>query len=238
MKILILGSSYTLGSYKIVNGEEQWYSHTSWYDRLADEHELDVYCGRGLGYISYVDVLESVKLNDYDCCIIQECHEPKFQFTFDEKYNKHESTNIKKYVLDDDTIIFSRAINNRPGFQEQLERNYNIKFDNSVIDYLTKLGENTSILNVVKSSACMVNQLLRDHGIPGYIVCFQDKELFRFQNTHNRYLDMPTFRDLLDDNKNYVNIIEDTKSQLHLTEDGNKMIADVVISAFKEIINV
>lgn len=238
MKILILGSSYTLGSYKFVNGEEQWYSHVSWYDRLAEKHQLDVYCGKGLGYVAYVDILESLEPNDYDCCIVQECHEPKFQFTYNETYNKIEFQNITKYVLDENTIIFGKALDHRPALREQIEHNYSVKFNNDMIEYLTKLGKTGSTMNVAKSSACMVNNILEDHNVPGYVICFQQKDQFRYQNKYNKYLNMPTFIDIVDGNENYINVIENTKDQLHLTEIGNKMLADVVHDAFEEMINV
>ena len=239
MKILIIGCSQSLGSYALhANGDEEWREHYAWFNELTDEHEITAYVGYGACYIQYSALVDELadEIKNYDMVIIQETAEPKFQLTKNAKYVKHEFDNLTKYDLDKDTIILGRAIAKRTTFQEQLNRNFGLEITENAINYLDLIAEHDDLLIVSKMGAAFCNHKLREIGIPSYILCFNDKDVFRSENSYCKYIDVPDMETVFSDNPGCVNKLRDGLGHGHITRKGHNVFGTLVKNALREVI--
>lgn len=229
-KLLILGCSYLRGSYSFhSNGDEELTSKETWLDNLPGE--IVYYTGWGIGYIQWVDILESIELNDFDAVILQESVEPKFQLTKDATWNKTIIASefrppVTKYELEESNIIFGKSIKHRPQLQESL----GLK-GSDALDYIHDIGKNDSVLNITKACVSHVNNKLQQHDIPGYIIRTHEYVDYSNEHTHCEYLDLDPLFTIVGDNKELVNIITDG-GQGHFTIEGNKLLARLVANAW------
>lgn len=231
MKVLILGCSYTTGSYSFNNNKDEMLSsNDTWLDHLPCE--IVHYCGWGMGYIQWVDILEDIEnLNEYDAVILAESIEPKFQLTKDAKWAK--STHASEFrqplirmELTEDSIVYSKGIKHRNGLQEQLGL-----VGSNDIDYIHSIGKNDSVLNIVKACVSHINNKLADHNIPGYIIKSHENVDFTNEHSHCTKLDVNPLFTIVDNDKELVNIHPDG-GQGHFTTKGNNLLARCVADAW------
>lgn len=243
-KILLLGSSYSTGSYVLdSDGIEHWKSHVSYYDVLGDEHEVDVYCGPNFGYMNYVDIITNVipDHKKYDLCIIQECLEPKLQFHSDENWLTRKRGSVTKNYLSHKSIIFSNAVD----LSETLPADHGINWTGSFIAWHHKIVDSANKMMLGRSSCLLANQLMKENGIPTYIMCMGtednpgDKSQLEQYNTYNKYLKMPTFAEfgfeIFNKDPTYVNFRPGMKHMAHFTKAGNYEIGKVLLDEIRSL---
>ena len=229
-KLLILGCSYTRGSYSFhKNGDEELTSKETWADNIPAE--ITLYCGYGVGYIQWVDVLESIELNDFDAVILQESVEPKFQLNKDAKWiTTTHATEFRppltRHELHESSIIYSKGIKHRPQLQEAL----GLK-QSDALDYIHDIGNNDSVLNITKACASHINNKLKAHNIPGYIIRTHEYVNYTNEHIHCKYLDLDPLFTIVGNDKKLVNTITDG-GQGHFTVEGNKLLATHVADAW------
>lgn len=246
-KILLLGSSYSTGSYVLDNdGIEHWKSHVSYYDVLGEEHEVDVYCGPNFGYMNYVDILcnHIPVIPHYDLVIIQECLEPKIQFhTPNQVWFTRKRGSVTKNYLSHKSIIFSNAVD----LSEIFPSEHGIAYNSDFIAWKDKIVKNGQQSMLSQSACLMLNTTLQMAGVPGYILCMGtewnhgDKDQLSKWNIHNKYLEMPTFAqfgyDIFKKDPTYVNFRPCGKLMAHYTKAGNYEIGKVLLDEIRQILN-
>jgi len=229
-KLLILGCSYTRGSYAFnSNGDEELVSNKAWLDNLPGE--IVYYTGWGIGYINWVDIIESIELDTFDAVILQESVEPKFQLTKDVKWNETRIASefrppITRYELDIDSIVFSRGLKHRTHLQKQLHLQ-----DMRHWQWIDKIDNNDSVLNLTKACVSHVNNKLQQHNIPGYIIRTHEYVDYANEHTHCKYLDLDPLFTIVGNDKQLVNTVTDG-GQGHFTEKGNNLLAQHVMYAW------
>ena len=224
-KVLVLGCSYTRGSYSFhSNGDEELTGIRTWLDQLT--MDIDHYTGWGVGYIQWVDIIESIELNNYSAVILQESVEPKFQLTRDAEWVRTQSGNVTRYELEENDIIFSKGLAHRPILQKQLGID-----DPGMINYLHALGKHDSVLNITKACASHINNKLAQHNLPGYIIRTHEYVDYSNEHTHCKYLDLDPLFTIVGDDSELVNILPDG-GQGHFTRVGNKLLAKLVAEAW------
>ena len=230
-RVLILGCSYTNGSYSFhANGDEERCSNIAWHDTLPEE--ITLYTGRGIGYIQWVDILETIDITQFDAVLLQESLEPKFQLLKDAHYiTTTHATEFRppltRHELDKSSIVYSKGIKHRQILQQMLGIE-----DSPDIDYIHSIGNNDSSLNIVKSCASYINAMLHEAGIPTYIIKSHEHVDFSKQHTHCKFLDMEPFFNIVGDDKSLVNTMSDG-GQGHFTEKGSQLLAVHVADAWK-----
>ena len=227
-KLLILGCSYTLGSFSFnKNGDEECSSNETWIDNLPAD--IVHYTGWGLGYINWVDIIESIELRDFDAVILQESIEPKFQLTHNIKWNKtivgsEFRPPLTRYEFDMNSIVFSRGLKHRTHLKNQL----NLQ-DMRHWQWIDKIDNNDSVLNITKACASHVNNILHEYNIPGYII--RTHEHVNYTHTHCKYLDLDPLFTIVGNNKELVNTVAEG-GQGHFTVKGNNLLAERVADAW------
>lgn len=244
MKILILGSSYSIGSFRTdENNYEHWHSHVCWYDLLAEEHDVTVYCGPNLGYMNYVDILMDIEeLYNYDLCIIQECYEPKLQFHNEHTYLTHINGSLTKHQLSHRNIIFSGAVETVP---KTVKRITGADISTPEMQhYFSLLWDNESAYRIAQSSVLHIDKLLKDSNVKSYVFCLgennkhDNKDLFSEFYSHAKYMRTMTMAtagfDVFKEDPEYVNMRDDG-TMAHFTELGNLTIAEMIREEVEEI---
>jgi hypothetical protein len=246
-KILLLGSSYSTGSYVLDNdGIEHWKSHVSYYDVLGEEHEVDVWCGANFGYMNYVDILSNRvgAIPPYDLVIIQECLEPKIQFHEpDQVWLSRKRGSVTKNYLSHKSIVFSNAVD----LSEIMPSDHNIAYNSDFITWKDKIVQGGQSSMIPQSSCLMLNTTLQQAGVPGYILCMGtewehgDKDQLSKWNFHNKYLEMPTFAqfgyDIFKKDPTYVNFRPGGQKMAHYTKAGNYEIGQVLLNEIRQILD-
>ncbi len=229
-KLLILGCSYTRGGYAFNKyGDEELVSNNTWLDNLPGE--IVYYTGWGIGYINWLDIIESINLDEFDAVILQESVEPKFQLTNNAKWNKTVTASefrppITRYELDIESIVFSRGLKHRTHLQKQLHLQ-----DMRHWMWIDKIDNNDSVLNITKACVSHLNNKLQQHNIPGYIIRTHEYVDYSNEHTHCKYLDLDPLFTIVGDNKELVNTITDG-GQGHFTVEGNKLLSGLVADAW------
>jgi hypothetical protein len=230
-RLLVLGCSYTRGSYSFhANGDEELTSKQIWLDSIPAE--ITLYCGFGVGYIQWVDVLESIELNEFDAVILQESVEPKFQLNKDAKWTTTTHATefrppLTRHELHESSIIYSKGIKHRPQLQEALGLE-----GSDALDYIHNIGKNDSVLNITKACASHINNKLKAHNIPGYIIRTHEYVDYKNEHTHCKYLDLDPLFTIVGTDPALVNTL-DNRDQGHFTIAGNNLLASMVSKAWE-----
>jgi hypothetical protein len=229
-RVLILGCSYTRGSYTFhTNGDEELTSSETWLDNLPAD--ITHYCGFGVGYIQWVDILESIELNEFDAVILQESVEPKFQLTKDAQWvTTTQATEFRppliRKELQESSIIYSKGIKHRPQLQESLGLE-----GSDALDYIHDIGKNDSVLNITKACVSHINNKLKAHDIPGYIIQTHEYVDYSNEHTHCEYLDLDPLFTIVGTDPTLVNVLHNG-DQGHFTTAGNNLLASKVADAW------
>jgi hypothetical protein len=229
-KVLVLGCSYSLGSFSFhPNGDEGTTGSATWLDQLPAD--ITHYCGWGVGYIQWVDILESIELNKFDAVILQESIEPKFQLTKDAQWvTTTQATEFRppltRIELEESSIIYSKGIKHRQVLQEMLGLE-----DSLDLDYIHAIGKNDSVLNITKACVSHINNTLQKYNIPGYIIRTHEYVDYSNEHTHCKYLDLDPLFTIVGTDPNLVNIL-DNDNQGHFTTAGNNLLATHVAEAW------
>jgi hypothetical protein len=162
LKVLVLGCSYSLGSFSFhPNGDEGITGSATWLDQLPAD--ITHYCGWGVGYIQWVDILETIDLTQFDAVLLQESVEPKFQLTKDAQWiTTTQATEFRppltRIELEESSIIYSKGIKHRQVLQEMLGLE-----DSLDLDYIHAIGKNDSVLNITKACVSHINNMLQKY---------------------------------------------------------------------------
>lgn len=224
-KVLVLGCSYTRGSYSFNHtNDEELTSSETWLDQL--DMDIDHYTGWGIGYINWLDIIESIELDNYSAVILQESVEPKFQLTKDVKWIKTVTDNVTRYEFDINSIVFSRGLKHRTQLQKQL-----FLQDMRHWMWIDKIDNNDSVFNITKACVSHINNVLKNANIPGYIIRSHDHVDYTNLHHHCKYLDLKPLHTIVDGNPSLVNTNREG-GQGHFTVDGNKLLATHVADAW------
>ena len=229
-RVLILGCSYTNGSYSFhANGDEERCSNIAWHDTLPEE--ITLYTGRGIGYIQWVDILETINITQFDAVLLQESLEPKFQLLKDAHYiTTTHATEFRppltRKELQESSIIYSKGIKHRPQLQESLGLE-----SSDALDYIHDIGKNDSVLNITKACVSHINNKLKAHDIPGYIIRTHEYVDYSNEHTHCEYLDLDPLFTIVGTDPTLVNVLHNG-DQGHFTTAGNNLLANKVADAW------
>lgn len=170
-KTLILGCSFTAGSYYVDEDSIERIDNTyGWYDELPKDSHYDVYSFPGGGLLNFSHLLQTIDLSSYSHCIIQQTWEPRFALYNDTDFlptvsRDNINVTIKKEF---NSKLFVTKLNEKPLVSSYIAKNNQTTFDKNAVEYLSKLGDNPYTLGSIPASACLVNNLLQQHGIDSY----------------------------------------------------------------------
>lgn len=195
-QVLILGCSYSLGSYTldldhIVN--ESCDKGHCWYDYLPKEYDYTVYSFPGGGYLNYATLLDNdFDFTKFDYCIIQETWEPRHTLCYPDQSTTlvSQRDNITQYCFDGDKKIFVTALNKNPAMVKLIEKSQGIDIsDPNLLEWLYKVGfENGHATTMVRSYIVLINRFLRESNIPTYAFSMSGRH-FTIHD-HVQYLDV------------------------------------------------
>jgi len=238
VKLLVLGCSYSRGSYGFNNNDEEELTSThSWIDALQnDATTITHYTGYGVGYLNWLQAIEdgplSTELDTYDACIIQESIEPKFLLTQDSLWARTTLGNIVTHELTEDSVILSRGLQHRPALQQQLHSNWNLDLTDNAVDYLHKLAATDMLPSLVKAACSHINNILQRNNIPTWVIKTHSHVDYKYQHTHAQYLNMSALFDAVGKHKELVNILNNKGDQGHFTKAGQRLLGEHVLDAW------
>ena len=209
MNVLILGCSFSAGSYSMVdspkftpddlrdpNANEKLDHSECYYDHLDPQHHYTVYSIPGGGYLNFMYVLSTIDLTKFDRCIIQETFDPRMILHTQLKYMKRVKNNIEL------NIAFFK------------------KIDHTVLE-IEHMSQ-----HICQSCVTQCNHTLEKANIPTVAFALSkpiDPNQRDWDHTWIRYLDIPCIEDLYFFKKEYHNFESTSEDWLgHLTREGNK----------------
>jgi hypothetical protein len=231
MKTLILGCSFTAGSYYVEDGIERIDNTYGWYDELPKDNHYDVYSFPGGGLLNFSHLLQTIDLSSYSHCIIQQTWEPRFALYNDTDFlptvsRDNIDVTIKKEF---NSKLFVTKLNEKPQVAKYIGTNNRTTFDRHAINYLTKLGDNPYTTSSIPASACLVNNLLQQHGIDSYTFSVFD------EYNVDRY--MPYVKKLDFDIESFYEIFIDYQNEIkdgvfgHFNRTGTQIFGQLVADA-------
>ena len=212
MNVLILGCSFSAGSYMLVdspkftpddlsdpNANEMLNDSECYYDHLDPQHSYTVYAIPGGGYLNFMYVLSTIDLTKFDRCIIQETFDPRMLHHTQLKYMKRVRNNIELNIA-----LFKKIDHN----------------DNVLeIEHMAQ--------HICESSVTQCNHTLEKANIPAVAFAFSKPGIFLHTNwdhTWIKYLDIPPIWDLYFFKKEYHNFDSTSDWLGHLTKEGNNLL--------------
>lgn len=250
-KVLILGCSFTQGSYApdpADDNREIIESNFGWYDQLTvfQGKKLDVYGVGGCGITTYASILNQMDKNntlgDYSTVIIQETSEPRFVLLQkNHRWNVNiPNTNIENRTLD--ITHYSTFANHphavfctHPFAIDWIFKHYDLgeTSDNYKLDLMLS----PTLMDLVDQGKSHIKFLLAKHNIKSYVF-----SLFGEQITDQYFHRLPL------DNTLYLTIKESFPNSLsgperntikhlskHFSKYGNEVLGNLVNQAFQQL---
>ncbi|MDA0754200.1 MAG: hypothetical protein O3A49_05930 [Candidatus Marinimicrobia bacterium] len=235
MNVLILGCSFSSGSYVFAEGrddKEKLNSYIGWWNfvEYLKNHHKTIFSFSGMGWTAYNSLLynleENNKLSEYDICIIQETFEPRFSIlkpnVFQNIQPVYENKSVKHYNFS----LADSILHDRRWYVERLNKNYNLNAnDNFIIDY----NKSSSKWPLICGSKCFSLSLLDKHNIPTYLFSAYDSLLvdckfkkiidLKITNVWLRMSKYHTYKWIPNITSRYAP---------HITIDGNKEIGKII----------
>lgn len=248
-KLLILGCSFTQGSYTVDPKDklrEIIESNYGWYDKLDffKDKKVDIYASGGCGLTTYASILNKLDrdgiLNQYDTVIIQETSEPRLSL-----FNKNHTWMINKpseiYNLRFLNITHYSTFANfphvvfcvHPYALDWIFKNYELEETND--KYKLDLLSSPTLDDLVDHSKTHIKFLLEKHKIKTYVF-----GLFGYHLTDTFFHRLPLSPNLYDFIMNYsitcLSSPEPNTKHLskHFSKYGNEVLGNMVNSALKE----
>jgi len=248
-KVLILGCSFSQGSYIVSNeslGADLLVSSYGWYDSLKclKDLEIDVFAFGGGGYTAFAETLAELHhkgtLKDYSTLIIQETTEPRFVLRKQDfswcKSNETEERELliqHKYAFAfPPQSVFSNNFNTLNVICEQ-HYSANAFPDDFKFDIL----ESSTYNNLVKFSLAYINQTIEQYNLKSFVFSLFDP-IANSENLPNATrLNLPS--NLYHEIKN--NSLKNLSSERvpskfyfrHFSNIGNKKLGEIVNESLK-----
>tara|TARA_B100001964_G_scaffold146830_1_gene161695 strand:- start:4166 stop:4897 length:732 start_codon:yes stop_codon:yes gene_type:complete len=241
MKALIFGCSFSQGSYSLNKPipEETCDHNVGWWSYVdcLKNAQKDIFATGGCSYNAWTLLYDYyIKLKNYDLCLIQETTEPRVSLLSLNLVKKH----IEHFRPDDKTnlyLTYDYDIVISPSYmhyvtKDRLESKYGIKFSDKWIEELNKTKSSYQIINYKSLKQYLVHRLKEDK-IPIYFFNMaNDRKTFYGGidlGINELYIDLTDFHTFP--------IKSGGDSYPHFTEEGNKIIGDLVNQKLKKYIN-
>jgi len=254
-KVLILGCSHSLGSFKPHSEKKEYFASKDGWWSFVDVIKKDkkyVYAGAGLGWMFWSQLIfdKVIDIKDYDFCIIQNTH-PGRLTVFKRNWYKHMSVEylanntkwhaltgefLEKYCLvSQNSLMMSHILNsyvNKPSLTGKINIFKYIKY--KIENYINEQSTLRFCLHIEESPTrhlvSFVHQhwlldTLKKNKIPIYIINYGNKEKFSNAVTLNC--------------NNCIKSLSSfrTHRQGHLTIEGNKQVGNLVNQELSRYVN-
>lgn len=245
-KVLILGCSFTQGSYKlndVDHSRETIETNYGWYDHLDifSDREIDVYSFGGGGYAAWAEILKDLETNNtiknYDTVIIQETTEPRLGFrkqSFEWLVN-FRGTPVDRHLKINHYQSYYQCPHScftiHPDtLKEMLTKYYNIS--SVPVEWILDIGESKSPNKLVDICKSYIENLLKKNNIKVYVFSLFGHQ---FNSEYFHRLDLePMLYDKLKTSD--IENLSTTKVPYpaHLSLKGNIALGKIVNNALKE----
>lgn len=249
-KVLILGCSFTQGSYTLDHNDsnrEFIGSNIGWYDQLncLKGETIDVYGCGGCGLMTYASILNQLdkneKLKEYRTVVIQETSEPravffqenhKWDISIGDNFSTERTLNITHYST---FAKYPYAVFSSHYFGiDEIFKHYNLNVTSD--KYKLDLGLSPTLIDIVDQSKSHIKLLLEKHNITCYVF-----SLFEYHITDLFFQRIPLPPKLFDFiNKQYANCLSGSQPKIkhitrHFSKRGNMILGNIVNNELSKI---
>ena len=231
-KILILGCSFSYGSYELIGGQEDKTSMYSWYNELDKSFDYDVYAHNGGGYLNYGILLDEFDLDQYSAIIIQQTLDPRFWVDHAPKYQvKHKEDNITIHTTYPFVQLYRPYLFSDEVAFGDWKRVHDCEVTKEWQDFFEMFDTSQMIPVVNKAMYNFVDKKCEESGIPSFAFSLAKPNWKLPDHSYIKSLNTHGLQETIWGNEQYQTIA----NKGHFNIEGNKLIGETVKKALMNV---